>query len=254
MTKIAAHITALAALFVLGLGASAVRADTTLVYEGTDGRFTVDMRPGEIRIDDAGAEWQLYDADSDAIFAVNPADKSVTRLDRGIADTIRARVESLRAQIEERVQQLPESQRATARAALLQSMPGLDARPQQIGLDRTGRTDTVADVECEIVQVVRDGQAGESLCVASAAALGMSDESAATVKSMFELLHTMLAGTGFEAAGLPYLNLSGMPVRFVDSNSGEPRQLVSVKHDDLPDSRFAIPDDYIEQAPPSAGN
>jgi hypothetical protein len=238
------------ALVLAGLSALSgiAQADTTLTYQGASGEFTVDMRPGAVRIDDASPQWQLYEDDAEAIFSINPDERSYTRLDRNTAGTIRERVDSLRAQIESRVQQLPPSQQATARAAMLQSVPGLDTRDQKIGLDRTGRGDSVAGVACKVVQVVRDGKPAETLCVASPEALGISGTTFTSVESMFSLMQTLLAGTGFETAGLPYLSLSGMPVRFTDTNSGEQRQLVDVAHKSLSDSRFTIPDGYIEAA------
>ncbi|WP_353175479.1 DUF4412 domain-containing protein [Salinisphaera sp. T5B8] len=238
-----------AAAFVLaGLSAVAAiaHADTTLTYQGASGAFTVDMRPGAVRIDDASPQWQLYRENDKAIFSIDPKERTYTRLDSDSASVIRQRVDALRAQIENRVQQLPEDQQATARAAMLQSVPGLDTRNQKIGLDRTGREDRVAGVKCEVVQVVRDGQPAETLCVATPKALGISKDTFASVTSMFSLMQTLLAGTGFETAGLPYLSLSGMPVRFTDTNTGERRQLVDVSHKRVSERRLSIPEDYVE--------
>lgn len=240
----------LVAAATLALVAQAAAADTTLTYQSVNGQFTVDIRPGEVRIDDASEQWQLYEQSSQTIFSVQPASRSYTRLDKDVAGTIRERMDSLRAQVESRVQQLPPNKRAAARAALVDQIPGLDtSRRQKIGLDHTGQTDSVAGVECEVVQVVRNGKPAESLCVADADALGISDDSFATVKSMFSLMKTMLSGTGLETVGLPYLDLGGMPVRFTDTASGARRELSGVAHDTLGDDHFDIPSDYIEQAP-----
>lgn len=232
----------------LGVWTTAAQADTTLTYQSASGEFTVDMRPGAVRIDDASPQWQLYEETAEAIFSVDPEAHSYTRLDRDTASIVRDRVDNLRAQIETRVQKLPASQQATARAAMLQSVPGLDTRDQKIGLDRTGREDDVAGVSCEVIQVVRDGKPAETLCVASPEALGISNDTFASVKSMFSLMQTLLAGTGFETAGLPYLSLKGMPVRFTDTNTGERRQLVDVSHETRPNQRFSLPTDYVETA------
>lgn len=243
-------------ILLAGVGAwtAVAQADTTLTYQGASGVFTVDMQPGAVRIDDASRQWQLYQDDAKAIFSVDPDARSYTRLDRDAASAIGERVDDLRAQIESRVQELPAEQQATARAAMLQSMPGLDTRDQKIGLDRTGQDDSVAGVTCEVVQVVRDGQPAETLCVASADALGISADTFASVKSMFSLMETLLAGTGFETAGLPYLSLSGMPVRFTDNNTGEQRELTDVTHEALPKTRFSLPDSYIEDTIAAPGN
>lgn len=236
------------AAIVIGLAAPAARADTTLVYAGADGRYTVYLRPGDVRIDDTGTEWQLYHGKDPAILSVSPQTQSYTRLDKDAAGAIRQQMDALRARIEARLQQLPANARPAARAAMAEQVPGLDSRKHSLGLDRTGERGSVAGVSCQIVQIVRDGQPADKMCVASTQALGISNPSFATVKSMFALLQSMLAGTGFETIGLPYQSLSGMPVRFVDSVSGERRALISVSHETLPDSRFEIPDDYIEKA------
>lgn len=239
---------ALLAAVLLLLGPVAARADTTLVYEGGDGRLEISMRPGEIRIDDAGEAWQLYRADDETIYAVSPSDQSYTRLDKQAAEVIRDQMEALRARMENRVQQLPESRRAAARAAMLSQVPGLDPDHQKIGLDRTGRTDNIAGVTCRVVQIVRNGEAAESLCVADADALSMSAGTFTTVKSMFGLLQTILAGTGMATVGLPYLKLSGMPIRFSDSVTGNRRKLIQISHDPIDDFHFDIPENYVEQA------
>jgi len=232
----------------LSVWAAAAQADTTLTYQSASGEFTVDIRPGAVRIDDASPQWQLYQESAEAIFAVDPDEHSYTRLDRDTASIVRERVDSLRAQIEARVQKLPTSQQSTARAAMLQSVPGLDTRDQKIGLDRTGRKDSVAGVSCEVIRVVRDGEPAETLCVATPKALGISGNTFASVKSMFSLMQTLLAGTGFETAGLPYLSLEGMPIRFTDTSTGERRQLVDVSHEKRSDKRFSLPDGTIETA------
>jgi len=239
---------ALLAALLLLISATRAQADTTLVYKGGEGRLEISMRPGEIRIDDTGEGWQLYRADDQTIFSVQPRDTAYTRLDKNAAATIRDQMAGLRARMENRLQQLPEAQRAAARAAMLSQVPGLDADPQQVGLDRTGRTDTVAGVSCNVIQIVRSGEAAESLCVADADDLALSEQTFATVKSMFSLLQTILAGTGMDTVGLPYLKLSGMPVRFVDSATGQRRELVDVSHEPIDDARFDIPDGYVEQA------
>ena len=59
----------------------------------------------------------------------------------------------------------------------------------------------------------------------------------------------MLEGTGLEGIGLPYQNLDGMPIRFIDGVSGEQRTLSRISHETLPDRRFEIPRTYVEEQP-----
>lgn len=230
-------------------GFTAAQADTTLTYAGPSGQYMVYMTGQAIRINGDDQAWQLYRRSDPAIISVDPADQSFTRLDQRSAVAIRKQMNSLRARVESRLSQLPPAQRAAARQAMSARIPGLDGNSGSIGLDWTGNQDKVNGVSCEIVQIVRGGKPADQMCVASRKALDISRSSFATLQSMFKLLEGMLKGTGLEGIGLPYQNLSGMPVRFIDGVSQERRSLISVSHDKIPKSRFTIPNSYIEQKP-----
>ncbi|RJS92882.1 hypothetical protein [Salinisphaera sp. Q1T1-3] len=242
-------------MIMTGTGLAGVaQADTTLTYAGQSGQYVVSISPKAVRIDGDGAEWQLYRQDDPAILSVEPGEQTFTRLDQDTAGRIRNQMNDLRARINQRLSQLPEGKRVAARMAMAEKIPGLNAGGK-IGLDKTGADDRVANVPCVVYQIIRDGQPADTMCVASADALGISKDGFGTVRSMFSLLQNMLKGTGLEGIGLPYQSLSGMPVRFVDGISGEQRALVSVSHQDIPNSRFQVPQSYVEQQPqaPRAG-
>lgn len=235
-------------LFALAIGSAPVRADTTLTYTTTDGDFVVKIRPGEIRIDDASDRWQLYRESSGSIYSVQPKARRYVKMDKAAAGEIRAQMQTLRDHMEKQLAQLSEAQRTQARAMMAQQMPGLDGKKHKVELEPTGSTDTVAGKTCEKIQVLRDGKPKESLCVASAKTLGMSPAEFKTVESMFGLMQNMLAGTGLDQVGLPYLSLNGMPVRYQDQASKQTRTLKRVEHDKLPDLVFAIPSSYTAQS------
>lgn len=242
-----------AASFILAsaalMGFSSAQADTTLTYTGPDGQYKVYMTAEAIRIDGDDQQWQLYRKSDPAIVSVDPKQQTVTRLDQRAAVDIRQEMDNLRARVETRLGKLPPAQREAAKAAMSARIPGLDKKSETVGLDHTGRKDSVAGVSCEVIQIVRGGQPADQMCVASRSALDISKSSFATLQSMFKLLQSMLKGTGLEGIGLPYQNLSGMPVRFLDSVSQEQRTLVSVSHQSIAASRFDIPKSYVEQRP-----
>lgn len=226
-------------------------ADTQLVYTGANGKFVVSIRPGEIRIDDTGKAWQLYRKKTNTIFAVNPETQSYTRMDEDVAAALHRRMAQLREKIETQISKLPPERRDIARAVLAEQLPGFAGKPQDVSLDYTGRTDRVAGIECEIVQVVRGGEPAAHMCIASAAALGLSDAGFATVTAMFGLMHTILAGTAFSAVGLPYLNFNGIPIRFHAPVGDAKRTLTRVSHEPLDDSMFQIPETFSRRVPGS---
>lgn len=234
--------------------AGAAQADTTLTYSGASGEYVVEITPDAVRIDGDGSGWQLYRQGEAAFLSVEPDAHAYTRLDKNTAGQIKTEMDALRARIEQRLQNLPKGKRLAARVAMADQVPGLNDGGQ-VGLDQTGAHDTVAGVPCDIYQIVRDGQPASALCVADADALNMASDDFDNVKSMFALLDDMLAGTGLEGIGLPYQHLTGMPIRFVDSVTGERRTLTSVSHRRIPANHFDIPSDYVEQQPqhPSLG-
>lgn len=234
--------------FVLLLIACVAQADTQLVYAGADGEHVVSIRAGEIRIDDTGSAWQLYRRQSNAIYAINPQQQSYTRMDESVAAVLQQQMQALREKIENRIRQLPPQQRDIARAALAEQIPGFASGKQHIKLSHTGQADQVAGVDCAIVQVIRNGSAAERMCVATPTALGLTETEFGTVRAMFSLMHAMLAGTGFEAVGLPYFNLKGMPVRFQARAGKQRRTLVRVSHKPLADQLFEIPPDFSEKS------
>ena len=257
MTRFSIRLTRQAAALALGLavfaGPGSALADTTLTYTGPSGTHDVAITPEAVRIDDDG-QWQLYRAGDPAILSVDPAERTYTRLDRGSAARIRSQMDQMRSRMEQRLSRLPEGKRTAARVAMADEIPGMGGTGR-VGLEATGARDTVGGVPCKVYQVIRNGAAADTMCVASAGALGLSGTSYETVQSMFALLQEMLEGTGLEGIGLPYQSLDGMPIRFIDSVSGEQRVLSRVSHAPVPDSRFDIPRTYVEERPqrPTAG-
>lgn len=246
------HNTTRLLAIVLMCAAFTAQADTKLVYSGNNGQFVVSVRPGEIRIDDTGDAWQLYRKQSNTIYAINPDKHTYTRMDQDVADTLHQRMKALQAKIEAQLKKLPPERRDIARAVLAEKIPGFSNKPQTVTLEQTGAYDEVAGIKCEIVQVIRDGEPAQRMCVASADALGLSKGGFNTLKAMFNLMHTMLAGTAFQSVGLPYLDLSGMPIRFHSPDGSTKRTLSRVSHQSLEDSLFTVPDTFVEQIPGQA--
>lgn len=236
-------VAALACVF-----ATASVADTTLVYNADSKPLKVRVRPGAVRIDDAGPRWQLYLRAENTIYSINPKTNTFMRMDADTAKAIRKKMQALRQKIEERLATLPPKKRKIARAALAEQMPIFGNKQQDKKIKDTGRSTRVAGQKCQIKEITRGGEQTGSLCVAGRQALGMSKAEFATLTSMFELMNAMLAGTGIAYMGLPYTKLGGMPIRYSGSN-GTQRTLSRISHDDLSPMVFKIPPSYEEARP-----
>ncbi|MDT0618779.1 hypothetical protein RM531_09870 [Salinisphaera sp. P385] len=233
---------------VLALVAATAAADVTLVYDEGDDPFKLRVRAGEIRIDDGSDSWQLYRRADNAIYSVNPDRNRYTRMDEDAAARIRDRIRTLRERMETRLAELPAAEREIARAALADQVPGFGASPE-VDVTATDTREEIAGRACTVFQVRRGGKAEDQLCVASRDALGMTADEFDTVAVMFELMQTLLAGTGMEYVGLPYLELDGVPIRYQDGREGRRRTLSRVSHDTIPGLMFEIPPHYEAASP-----
>lgn len=232
----------------LALAASAAAADATLIYDEGDDPFKLRVRAGEIRIDDGSDSWQLYRQADNAIYSVTPGKDRYTRMDGDTAARIRERIQALRERMEAQLAELPADQREIARAALAGQVPGFGTSPD-VSVAATDAREEVAGRACNVFQVRRGGKPHEQLCVASREALGITLAEFDTVAAMFELMQTMLAGTGMEYVGLPYLELDGVPIRYQDGREGQRRTLSRVSHDAIPGLMFEIPPHYEAVSP-----
>lgn len=231
------------------IAATASLADTTLIYETSEATLQVRVAPGVVRIDDAGPRWQLYRQSENTIYSINPEKNTYVRMDADSAKTIRRQVEKLRKRMQERLSKLPPKQRKIARAALLKQLPILDAKRQETSIHETGKTGQVADRKCRILVIQQGDQAAGSLCLAKRTSLGMSAPEFASVKAMFELMKSMLAGTGLGYVSLPHAELDGMPIRYTGESGTVSRTLTKINHQDLPGMIFKIPPSYEELRP-----
>lgn len=228
---------------------TASMADTTLVYETSQGKLTVRVAPGVVRIDDAGSRWQLYRQAENTIYSVNPDNNTYIRMDADSASAIREQMQQLRKRMDEKISKLPPEQRAMARAALARKFPILDQQRQQTGVEETGKTAQVAGRSCRILVITQDSQPAGSLCLAERETLGMSKAEFAAVKAMFGLMKAMLADTGLGYVSLPHAQLDGMPLRYSGATGDVSRTLSEVSHNALSGMIFKIPPSYRELRP-----
>lgn len=243
--RILACMIGLAALF----GTTIASADTTLVYNANGKTIKMRIHAGSIRIDDTGPRWLLYRQTKNTLYSVNPRDHSYIRIDADTANTLRMIMQTLREQATSRLSTLMPEKRAAARDEIAEELQ-LSIhwqKTQQINIKKTDDNARVADITCRIVVVERTDNSGHQLCVAEPETLGMTEPEFAAVQSMFALMRNLLAGTGREYMGLPYIQLEGMPIRYPDASNASKHSLSQVSHEKLSKTIFTIPDKYQEQ-------
>lgn len=235
------RILILAAGIVMGVLALPATADTTLIYNTESNPLEIRVQPGAVRIDHAGASWQLYRHDENAIYTVYPEDKTYTRIDEDNAATIRNKLEIFRQRIEQRLADLPPKRRQLVRSALAEQLP-MFSKKQQRNIVATDQTKQITDTPCRVLVVKQNNERVGSLCIAKRTALGLSRGGYSTIQSMHKLLHTALVEAGLVYRTLPGKAQSGIPIHYTGSVGT--RTLLQVNHEALPDPLFRIPGQY----------
>ena len=155
-----------------------------------------------------------------------------------------AMVEQMQAQMASQLKSLPEAQRKAIeeRMGLSQAKP---AAPK-VEVKMTGNKRKISGVECEEQQVLTDGQATISACVATPKAAGINDADYATMKKMFQFSKTMAKKSGGVGGGLAanVPNLNGIPMEVKDLKSGNTLTISSIESADLDSKNFAPDPSY----------
>ncbi|MGB1580325.1 MAG: hypothetical protein ACPHER_02310 [Nevskiales bacterium] len=239
-----------AVLFMTALtGSFCAQADTTLTYQdqndnGTQA-FIISIKPPFLRMDEAGGMWMLYDAKADVIYAVQPAEKSYTRMDRAMAQQLGG----VMSAVEDQLNNLPADQRAAIEQMMGRSLSKKKVKTEYV---LTSSSRERAGVKCQVGHLMRDGKSRHEFCVAKPEAVGMSSEDYGVMTKMFELMGTLreTAASMFEQ-DLP--DPSEMKGVAIESNGpqGGHQVLSKFNNDKLSADNFKLPADYRQEAMPS---
>lgn len=244
-------VLAVLSLLIGGFMAGPSTADTTLVYnqDHHSGAYTMRVRAGEVRVDYAG-EWQLYRESENALYIVNPPEKSYLRIGLEDAEAIQAEMEQARAELERELERMAEhSPQLSARLEAFRAFDqaGDHSRFRAEAMEEQG---SIANLECRYFRVYLDDQAIQRLCLATPEAAKISQAEFDTLTAMFTFLNTVFDDADFEQMGLPYLELSGIPLSYGESRAGgQERVLDSASQQPIGEDVFTLPDNYRRESP-----
>ncbi len=215
-----------------------------------------------LRVNHEDNNWILFDRSLNTLFIVEDDQQRFYAIDEAQIQSFGQTLGSVNQQIEQALSELPESQRAQARALMESMMPGggrsSAAVEEVIDINFTGRFDSVADVRCEIVETRVAGQQESELCIADPDALKLSSGEIATMNAMARFAENMLdtmkenAGSLFPdniASGSMVKALqNGVPVRVIDKNNNDRSELNSISHEPISDDLTKIPSQYRRES------
>jgi len=249
-------------LVLLAFAAGTAVADTVMSYSTSDGPSPrIAIKGDRLRMEGGprGQGTSIFDAAARELIVLDSSQRSYYRMDaetmkkqgRQVSEQMRRMQEEMEKQLEN----MPEEQRAMMREQLKQMMPEQPAEDSgDIRVQRTGKHNTVAGIDCAIATVERDGKLVQRVCMAGTGSLGMAAGDRATLQAMFAFLQEMASsfGAGNAVARIPAKMMEtfdGVPIKSEDLEAGRTWTLTEIRTGNVDASQFEIPSGYNEVKP-----
>jgi hypothetical protein len=194
----------------------------------------------------------------DQFFAIDPAKKRYTTLDRDSAKAIGGAMDSVMEQLRKELGKLKPEQRAAVEQAMGENAGAALSEPGPapvIAARDTGRGDTVNGIACRDWEITRDGKRSEELCVAPFSSVPGKEDFpglALRMQSLLEDLKGALSHAGGNVEDLALMEkVQGFPVRIrrYDDSDQLRREVVlkDWREETLPAATFEVPEDYARR-------
>jgi len=259
-------VRALTLVAVCAAASSASAADGVLVVEtttmnGTPRTSQVQIEPNRIRTEvtgpDGSSQVVIFDGAKQVLYLVNPASKTYSTMTKADVDAAGAQLGSAMAQMQKALEGMPPAQRAQMEAMMKgRGMPGMGtpARTEY----RRGGTSKVSKWTCDVYESFQNNAKTGEMCTVSPSALGFTAADFEVSRQLAEFLRGLLpqgADQLFQVGNASQQGFSGVPVRRVATVAGREMvtELTNVARQTFPDSLFAIPDGFTQQASPLSG-
>lgn len=258
---------------ILGVATTMAVADTTLQFTTNQGGKPnwVMIKDGMVRMVSSspqGEQISIYDNKRKAFTVLDDKKKTYMVMDRNTvqkqAQRFKQMQQQMMTQMQDRLKEMPAEQRQEMEQQMAKHGFGAGAKnaPQpQFSTHKTGRTETVDSLQCEVYESLQDGKPVGQACVASIQALGLSQADYNTLQGMFAFTRDMAAQFASAAGGpMPpnpmstFDNVEGLPIK-VSGTGGEVMTLEGISHDSLSPNYFGIPAGYsrMDMSQPMGG-
>jgi hypothetical protein len=176
---------------------------------------------------------------------------------------VSSRIADAQARLQQKLQALPEAQRKQMEAVFAQhGVPGAPAQQPAVtsSYEKTGQTKTVGSWSCQVFHQKKNGALSADLCIAPAAALGLTPDDLAAFRAAAESMSKMLpAGARRDDPMMEFdamsqqIGFAGLPVETVNYVSGKvltTRTVKSIDHAPLRPDVFEVPAGYTKREMP----
>src|SRR5699024_3904874 len=178
--------------------------------------------------------------------------KEVLVLDAAGVDYIRRNMRARRVRLQQEMEQMPSWKRK-----FLESQVGHLLEQREIGavishVEMKGDTAWIADVECQVGDIIAAGLQVGALCLASADTLGLANSAFDSYRRMYRLINGLeraMASGASDPESPAMSELDGVPLFIVLDASGVVQILQRLIQQPLSDDKFEIPASYKQQEP-----
>lgn len=226
------------------------------VAQNKDSFTLLYAQDGNLRVETGDAQRSYAIFSGDALYAVNPKDKTYTTLDRAAIAKMAAQLNPALKQMQERMAKMPPEQRAQMEKMMGKNLSGFGKQSVQ-EIRKTARTAKVAGYSCTYTEVLEDGVLASEFCVVPQTALkggqDLAVSSARVIALMADMLKQLDAPWLKQMADKQvenYAKLGGIPVTSRLFSEGKPVResvLESATTAALPASLFQVPSDYTKR-------
>lgn len=225
----------------------------------TEGAKTrIDMVTADV--DDSSS--MIFDGDKQEMLMVDHNRKEYILMTEEQMQAMASQVTSAMSQMDQALAALPPEQRALAEQMMKGRMPAQQPAKTPSKLERTGATSSVADHDCDVYEIQRDGRTEWEMCVTPWGEIDGARESVDAMMGVMDFMSAMRDAVGSSGGmGLLYeqdqmfehiKSLSGFPIASKDYDedgqlSGQSR-LRSARTESIDNAMFLAPKDYSQQS------
>lgn len=195
--------------------------------------------------------YTIFDAKERALYTVNSQEKQYIK---GTLDSVKTMAsealkakEQMKAQLTEQMKKLPEEQRKVMEERMQQLEAMENAPIPKVASEKTGKTDTINGLECEIYQVTTNGTPSRESCITETA---IDSDDLKTLQAMFGFMNKMAqenaAIQGQKAPDFSQLPSysTGLALRIQGLPEGVKSELTQLNKNEVKSDMVSVPSDY----------
>lgn len=215
-----------------------VTADTALHFKNTpqqnnNSNNTIYIKDGKIRFSDSGGqsrEYSIFDSNKNKLIHISPSQHSYIEIDPDTMNqqmsAVKQQMEMMMSQMQQQMKNMPPEQRQMMEKMMSQQMngtnPAIPGMPQAPKIEqiKTDKTEIIAGVKCELINIRSRKLINEELCIANESQFSIDSEDKQALKQMIEFFKELSQKSG-SIMGINSManQFDGVPIRTREYNN-----------------------------------